>query len=72
MLSLVPKMNKHEEPSYYGFHEKVANWINNIREIQHISLLQTHQNSLPNKWPIRQTRSRDESEMPRLCGPIQR
>ena len=38
------------------FHNKVTNWINNIREIQHISLLETHQNSLQNKWPIRQTR----------------
>ena len=65
ILSQALGMKIHEVPSY------CSSRLNNttldfyldqwhLGKVQHTSLQQTHQGSLQNKWPIRQTGIRDE------------
>ena len=77
ILSLVPKMNRHEVPSYYGSHAN--NTTKGLRfgsiifgKFNMPSYNKTCQNSLQSMFCVGQTRIRNKSQMSRLCGAISR
>ena len=68
ILSLIPKMNRHEVPSYYGSQDYDLDQ-QSMGKIQVASLQQTCQNSLQSRFCDGQTRIRDKNHMSGLRGP---